>query len=60
MSERQRLMQRWEEILNELADIDHLRVIDGDPALREEQLQAELREVEFQITESDDGDRRAA
>lgn len=51
-------MQRWEAVLNELADIDHLRVINGDPPAREEELQAELRELEFRLTE--DGDRRAA
>ncbi len=49
-----RLMARWEVILNLLADIDHLKVVPDDPAAREEQLQAELREIEFRLTEGDD------
>ena len=49
--ERERLMDRWEAVLNELADIDHLKVIDGDPVRREELLQAELRELEWRLTE---------
>lgn len=56
--DRQRLMRRWEDVLSQLADIDHLKVVDGDPAEREEELQAELRELEYQLTEEDD--RRAA
>ena len=53
-SELERLMNRWEAILNKLADIDHLKVVSDDPAALEERLQAELREVEFLLTEGDD------
>ena len=48
--EREQLMARWEAVLNELADIDHLKVIASDPARREEELQAELRELEWRLT----------
>lgn len=59
-SERQQLTKRWEAVLNELAEIEHLRVVDGDPAARADALQAELRELEFRLTEDGGGDRRAA
>ena len=58
--EQARLMDRWEAILNELADIDHLKVVSSDPAALEEQLQAELREVELRLTEGSDDERFAA
>ena len=58
--EMERLMDRWEAVLNELADIDHLKVVPGDPARREEQLQAELRELELRLTDGGESDREAA
>ena len=56
----ERLMDRWEAVLNELADIDHLKVVAGDPARREEELQAELRELELRLTGDIGPDREAA
>ena len=39
--------ERWNEIVNELLDIAELKVIAGDPATREEELFAELDELEM-------------
>ena len=58
--ERERLMNRWEAVLNALADIDHLKVVEGDPAQREEELQAELHELELRLTEDGGPEREAA
>ncbi len=58
--EMKRLMDRREAVLNELADIDHLKVVASDPARREQELQAELCELKLRLTEGSGRDREAA
>jgi len=51
--QREQVTRRWEEVLYALAEIDHLKVSDGDPTIREDQLLAELAELEFELTLDD-------
>ena len=49
--EHSRLQARWKESNREIEELQSGKVIDGDPATREQHLLAELDEIEFQFGE---------